>query len=415
VAVALAVTACSSSSKSGTAKTATTVAGSGGSTAAANTASAPGVTPTSVTLGMVVAQTGAAGPNNTCMVKGAEARIGVENDKGGVNGRKITLATADDTSTAAGDLTASQTVVESKGAFVVMDNSPYNFGGFRYLVDHNIPTIGGGYDGPEWYQPGSPMLVTFSASDPSTVYDAIPKFMKAKGVTIAGAIGYGQSPSSSGNAKGFITAAKSLGLNAPYLNVSVPFGGVDVGAIALDLKKNSVQGLWMPMDNNTNFAIVTAAKQAGANVQVPVSATGYGQSLLDQPTALASAEGGYFTLGWQPVEANSAATKAEQAALAKAGFTGVPGFDCTEGYINADLAIEALKAAGQNPTRQSFLDALHGITAYDAGGLLANKVNLSVDNVGKNPPQDCFYIVQLKAGKFVPDPDGSPGCGNLVH
>ncbi|HLY82463.1 MAG TPA: ABC transporter substrate-binding protein, partial [Acidimicrobiales bacterium] len=207
------------------------------------------------------------------MVKGAEARIAVENDKGGVNGRKLNLAAVDDTSTPGGDLTASQTVVESKGAFAVMDNSPYNFGGYRYLVDHNIPTIGGGYDGPEWYMPGSPMLVTFAASSPTTVYDTTAAFMKAKGVTTVGAIGYGQSPSSSGSAKGFITAAKTLGLNAPYLNVSVPFGGVDVGAIALDIKKNNVQGLWLPMDNNTNFAIVTAAKQAGVNVQVPVSAT----------------------------------------------------------------------------------------------------------------------------------------------
>jgi branched-chain amino acid transport system substrate-binding protein len=151
------------------------------------------------------------------------------------------------------------------------------------------------------------------------------------------------------------------------------------------------------------------------NIQVPISATGYGQSLLDQPTALAAAEGGYFSLQWQPVETNSAVTKAETAALAKyAGFTGIPGFDCTEGYINADLAIEGLKGAGQNPTRQSFLDALHKMTAYDAGGLLASKIDLSADQVGKFPAQDCFYMVQLKGGKFVPDPAGSPACGKYL-
>ena len=61
-----------------------------------------------------------------------------------------------------------------------------------------------------------------------------------------------------------------------------------------------------------------------------------------------------------------------------------------------------------------FLDALHKITAYDAGGLMANKVNLSVDNVGKNPAKTCTWIVQLKGGKFVPDPQASPVCGNLV-
>jgi branched-chain amino acid transport system substrate-binding protein len=411
MAIALGVTACSSSSK----KTSTAPTSSGATPASGNTASATGVTPNSVTIGMVVAQTGVAGPNNTCMVKGAQARIGVENDKGGINGRKINLAPVDDTSTPSGDLTATQTVVESKGAFAVMDNSPFNFGGYRYLIEHNIPTVAGGYDGPEWYVPGNPMLVTFSSGEPTWIYDGLAKFMKKKGVTTAGAIGYGASPSSSGSAKGFITAAKSVGLTADYLNNTVPFGGVSVGPIALDLKKNNVQGLWLPMDNNTNFAIVTAAKQAGVNVQVPVSATGYGQSLLDQPTSLAAAEDGYFSIGWQPVEMNTPQTKAEQAALSKyAGFTGIPGFDCTEGYINADLVIRGLKGAGQNPTRESFLDALHKISDYDAGGLLAYKVNLATDQVGKKPAQTCTYIVQLKAGKFVPDADASPACGNLV-
>ena len=88
------------------------------------------------------------------------------------------------------------------------------------------------------------------------------------------------------------------------------FGGVNVEPIASALKQQHIDGLiFMPMDNNTNFAIVTAAKQTGADVTVSISATGYGQALLDQPTALAAPpQGSFFDNPRQPTGTPNAPT-----------------------------------------------------------------------------------------------------------
>ncbi|MHA3916429.1 ABC transporter substrate-binding protein [Halovulum sp. GXIMD14793] len=45
------------------------------------------------------------------------------------------------------------------------------------------------------------------------------------------------------------------------------------------------------------------------------------------------------------------------------------GFVSLEGYLVGRLTIEALRNAGQNPTRESFLAALRSLSSYDMGGL----------------------------------------------
>jgi branched-chain amino acid transport system substrate-binding protein len=201
-----------------------------------------------------------------------------------------------------------------------------------------------------------------------------------------------------------------------YLDTSIPFGSVATGPIALSMKQAGVDSSYLPMDNNTNFALVTAAKQAGVNLKVAVSATGYGESLLSQPSAVQAANGSYFGLQFAPVELQTAATKNFQSALAQyAHFTGVPGFDYYEGWLSADLLIKGLEVAGTNPTRQSFESGLHGVTSYDGGGLLGTPQNFSLSVFGQLPQTQCSYYVRLQGTTFVPVPaDGKPFCGQLI-
>lgn len=58
-----------------------------------------------------------------------------------------------------------------------------------------------------------------------------------------------------------------------------------------------------------------------------------------------------------------------QAALAAHVPGAVPDFVSLEGYLVGRLAIEALKAAGEDPTRESYLAALQAMTAVDISGL----------------------------------------------
>ncbi|MGE0878684.1 MAG: ABC transporter substrate-binding protein [Acidimicrobiia bacterium] len=423
--VSLVAAACGDDSSSSDATTAATTAapggattaGSGGGTTVARTASDTGVTADKISIGFVASTTGAAGPNNTGMVKAAKARVALENDNGGVNGRKIDLVDADDQSDTTRNPAVIQQLVEGNKVFAVIANSPFVFAGYRYLQDKKLPTVVGGYDGSPYWTPGMEMFFPATVSVQGWNYDGLAKYAKDHGATKLGGIGYGQSPSSSASAKAFLDAGKSLGMDAPYLNTSVPFGGVDVAPIALALKQQNIDGLWMAMNNNTNFAIVTAAKQAGANLKAAISATGYGQDLLDQPTALAAAEGSYFSVGYQPVETGTAQVKAFQDALKKyANYTGVPDFGWYQGWISTDLMIQGLKAAGPNPTRDSLQKGLNSIKDYDANGLLASKTDYTPAGYGKQPEQSCGYYVKVTGGKYVPDPaPNGISCGKKIN
>ena len=45
-----------------------------------------------------------------------------------------------------------------------------------------------------------------------------------------------------------------------------------------------------------------------------------------------------------------------------------PNYSGMEGYVAAKVFVEALKRAGRNATRESFIDAIHGMQAVNLGG-----------------------------------------------
>ena len=80
-----------------------------------NTASAPGVSPTTIKIGFITSFTGAASSTFATASTGAKAYFDAVNKAGGVDGRQIQLVTADDTSTPAGALAATQLLLSQRG------------------------------------------------------------------------------------------------------------------------------------------------------------------------------------------------------------------------------------------------------------------------------------------------------------
>src|SRR5215475_12800562 len=117
-----------------------------GSVAGGQAAPTPGVTKKTIALGYVYAGTGLAASSFGGSDGAFQARIDRENAKGGVDGRKIETQLVDDKSSPA-NLTAVKDLVENRGVFAVVDNSPLAFLSYRYLLDAGVPMVGGGYDG----------------------------------------------------------------------------------------------------------------------------------------------------------------------------------------------------------------------------------------------------------------------------
>jgi len=375
-------------------------------------ASTPGVTDNSITLGLITEVTGPGSPESVGIVPAAQARIAMQNAEGGVDGRKIKLVVKDDETNPTADATATADLI-SEGVFGVMAQSAVTFGGYKLLQQQGIPVTGGAYDGPEWYE--QPNTNMFSISGPGDAkdpqYNTLSVFAKDHGGTKCGAVGYSISPSSQASASGFELSCEREGLKNAFLDTSVPFGTVNVTTMALQIKSAGVNTLWLPLDANTNFAIMTALKQAGVHMKVILNATGYGQPLLSDNTARPDAQGAWFLGTGAPVELHNAATKSFQAALEKyAHYTGVPSFGWYEGWGSTDLMIKGLELAGKNPTRAGAIAALQKVTDYSVNGL-ENPVNLTPSHFGKAPGKLCEYLTQLNGSAFAAPTDV---CGTIL-
>jgi branched-chain amino acid transport system substrate-binding protein len=378
-----------------------------------------GVTNKTITLGFIYPATGVAASISANGLKAFQARIDRQNAQGGVNGHKIEVISRDDASSGA-NLTAAQDLVENQHVFAVVNESPFAFLSYRWLLEHHVPMIGNGVDGTYYQQKGNEDILSSTGNgNPfgDLTFDFPARIMKMLGVKKVGVLAYGAASSSVATAKALMNyAVPEVGLDPAYTNTSIDFGTSDVGAPVLGIKNAGVDGVYLPMAAATNIAVAQSLVQNGVDVKATILGTGYGQDLLDSPAAKALPPTSYFSVGGTPVEVKDAATKQFQADLKKyAKFTGVPDYGMYTGYILADFAIAGLKKAGNPPTRQGLIDGAHAIGMYDQAGLACQPVDVSLAGRGRVPATGCAYVVQLKDGKFVPFPkNGKPIQGKLV-
>jgi branched-chain amino acid transport system substrate-binding protein len=371
--------------------------------AGAASAPDPGVTAKQITIGYIYSGTGIAASTTKNAGKAFQARIARQNAQGGVNGRKINLEVIDDQSSAA-NLTAAKDLVQNRNAFIVVNDSAFAFLTYRYLVDSHVPMIGGGYDGDYYGKPGNESVISvLDAPFAGMSSDGTTRIIKKLGGTKVATLAYGISSSSVASAKTLQQyAVPALGMKAVYTNPSVDFGTSDVGPLVLGIKNAGADAAYLPLVASSNFAVIQGLQQNNVTMKALVMPTGYGQDLLDQPTAKILGPEDIFTSNWAPVELKTKATKQFQSDLKKySGLTGVPDFGSYTGYVAAELAVLGLQHAGTTPTRQGFVDGLRKLGTYDAAGLACAPINISSVHYGKFPLNGCTYYVTVKNGKFV--------------
>jgi branched-chain amino acid transport system substrate-binding protein len=377
-----------------------------GVSAAATAGAAQGVTNDSVKIGFITSKTGVASATEGDSDVGCKARVARENAKGGVNGRKIEVEYADDTSSNA-NLTQAQDLVQNQKVFMIVNDSAFAFYTYRYLLDAGVPVIGGGYDGNYYGVPGNENVISALGNSLGVVgatYDLTAKIAKSQGGTKMASVGYGISPSSSAAATNNSKyAAPAVGMKAVYTNTTVDFGSTDVSPIVLGMKNAGANAAYYAMNANTNLAIAQGLQQNGVNMKAQIMATGYGQQLLDQPIANQVGTSVIYTQGWAPVELKTKATKQLQADLKKyANFTDIPDFGIYTGYSDCDLAILGLKQQGKNLDQSTYSSDLRKIGTFNqGGGLGCGPTDISAATYGQAPPTICTWAVVVKDGKFV--------------
>jgi branched-chain amino acid transport system substrate-binding protein len=386
------------------------VAGAVGTTAA-GAAAASG---SPITLAMITSLTGEGASEFSQAPAGFNARIALQNAEGGVNGHKIAGIVLDDQTSPTEIATAAQDAI-SKGAFGIVSDSPLFFLAAKYPNQQGVPVTGGFFDGPEWGTP--PYNTNMFAADVGSldpkypVNTAIGSFLKAHGGTVLCSYGYSISPSSTRSAVGTVDSFVHAGGKEGELDTTIPFGSVDMTTAALVAKQKGCNAFYAGLDDNSNFALATALKQAGVKPKVLVFPTGFEPGIVGSP-AWNAVQGGYFDTTFRPFQVPDAGTRQMQAALVKYEHFkpgAFPNFSQYESWLGADLMIKGLQLAGKNPTRAGVITALRNLKRYNGNGLLPESLNYSTD-FGHDLAKSCgWYMIAEKKG-FVPS-SSQPQCG----
>jgi branched-chain amino acid transport system substrate-binding protein len=376
-----------------------------GTSTAATAGPDQGVTDNRVKIGFIYSRTGVASAETADAHLGCKARVARANANGGVNGRKIQVEYFDDQSSSA-NLTGAQNLVQNEHVYLIVNDSPFAFLTFRWLLDHGVPLIGGGYDGTYYGDPGNEDIISGlgnQAPFAGVTTDLVAKIMKAQGVKKTAALGYYVAPSSWNAAKSFTQyAAPAAGLLPVYTNITVDFDTTDVSPYVLGIKNAGADGAYFTMDGITNLAMAQGLEQEGVDMKAQVMDGGYGQAVLDQLIATPLGPSVIFMLGYQPVELKTKATKQFQADLEKyAGYTDEPDFWVYSGYTDCDLAITGLKEQGHKLDPSTYADDLRKLGHVNPANLGCQPLDISSETYGQPSATDCAYAVTVKDGKFA--------------
>jgi branched-chain amino acid transport system substrate-binding protein len=386
--------------------------------------SAAASTKSTIVIGYITDLTGVASSTFADGAGGAQARIDAQNAAGGVNGHKLKLVVEDDQSSPTTNNTASQDLVENKGAFGVIQFSAFTFGGYKYLQAQGVPVTGAAFDGPEWgVQPNTNMfsyaaLVDTPIGTPPTNYGATntASVFKSLGASKVGGLAFGISESSQQSIRAVYAGGQAIGgVSQCYNNASVPFGGVDFTADVLQIKSSGCNGVVASFVDTSDIALAQALKNGGVSAK-QIYFTGYDQQVLDSPTARAALSGTYEDAAIN-FSTPTAAVKKMIATVKKydSAYTGgIMDLGLYGSYISADLMIKGLQMAGSNPTRSKFISKLRTLKAYTANGILPSPTPMSGFGTANIVPKTiCAYFMQLKGNQFVPYKGGAI-CGKRI-
>jgi branched-chain amino acid transport system substrate-binding protein len=371
-----------------------------------------------IKIAMITSETGIAASEFATTPQGFLSRVDLQNAQGGINGRKIDPIVINDQGSLTTVVTAVQQAI-SQGAVGIVNATPFFFNAYKFAQQAHIPVTGGSFDGSEWgQQPNTNMFASDTGSvDPTfPINTGLAAFFKAHGGTVLGTYGYGVSESSARAASGTGIAAKAIGMRVGVVDTSVPFGGVAFTTEALAAKQAGVNTLYGTMDDNSNFALLTAMQQAGVKLKVVEFPTGYEPGIIHAPI-WKSVQGVYFSAEFRPFSLPNAGTRQMAAALQKYAHrkpSDFPTYNIYEGWMGADLMIKGIQLAGKNVTSANIIKQLRQVKNYSGNGILPYNIDYFTI-FGHNPPQSCGWYMKAVKNGFVATTRAPVCSGYIAH
>ena len=366
----------------------------------------PGVTNSEIRVGGVATVTGDPTGNTLgTAFDGTNAYFDMVNsskDKG-VCGRKLVLSSKRDDNLA-NNRQEVQGLISEDNVFAVLPVAVDLFTGADLLVSQGIPTFGWDIQaewGSEDNNPGPPNLfgaagsfINFKSAGPSNYPNAW--LAQKLGKKRVGLIAYNvpQSSDSADATEATFQQFPKAGKIA-FKDTSLAFGAVDYSVQVSKMKDAKVNLVIPSLDANGAFTLAREMKKQGLNAPMLLP-NAYSQDRIAKNADVAN--GNYVFTFFTPFESKSKpqGLKLYEKWIKKSG--GTQSENSLYGWLNADLFVRGLKAAGCDFTRQKVVDAINQMTDYNADGLIA-----PVDwTKAHQQSQACYSWLKVENGKFKP-------------
>ncbi|WP_338052743.1 ABC transporter substrate-binding protein [Protofrankia coriariae] len=369
----------------------------------------PGVTDTEVKAGLVFSTSGPGASPLRGFRSGIDARLGVVNAEGGVNGRKLTYAWRDDATDPALNLVGSRDLVEDEGVFGIIQGPHVAAGSAPYLSERGIPVVGSAGE-TVWAQYKNMFSWHYYTTEKgsSTVWG---DFVRSRGGTRAVMVDMALSEATKKFHRQLARSLNAAGVNTD-MTFEVTANTTSFDALVRQMKAAQVDTIAGVIFPDVLIKLLPAVRAAGIDLKTVLIPVGYDPTLLQQVGP--ALPGVVIYTDFVPFELNTEAHKRLfDAMTAYAPENQVPAQESTVfGWLSADMFIRGLQEAGPCPTRQSFIDGLRKVHDYDGGGLLLQKVDFAT-NSGRLG--DCYAFVQVSddGSRFLPLAP-TPRCGSLL-
>lgn len=335
----------------------------------------PGVTDSTITLGMSVPLSGPNGAYGVDMRQTIEAYFESINKSGGVRGRKLELVALDDGYETERTVANTKTLIKDKNVFALLSfygSSPTTEAMNKVFGPAKVPLVGtisgaGTLREPLSANANSRYMfhVRTSYADETAV---IVNHLAGLGISRI-AVFYQDDGFGKSGLEGVTTALRQHKL-APVAVGTVERNSIDVAKAVEAIAKSNAQAVIMVTLYKPTAAFITGMKQVGQN-PIFMALSPVGTEQLIQELGNTSPRGlGISQVVPYPWSASIPVVREYQKFSAKPGIYSYYGM---EGYLMARTMVEGLnRISSKEPTRELLVNALESLNNMDFGGFKVN-------------------------------------------